>query len=45
MSFNIYYSLYIKASINRVFVAISEPDQLNNWWTLKSSGKPELYAI
>ena len=45
MSFNIYHSLYIKAPINRVFDAISEPDHLNNWWTIKSSGKLELHTI
>ena len=31
MSFNIYHSLYIKAPINSVFDAISEPNHLNNW--------------
>lgn len=45
MSFNIYHNLYINAPINMVFDAVSEPDQLNNWWTLKSSGTPKLNAV
>ena len=45
MSFNIYHSLYIKAPVNMVFDAISEPEHLNNWWTLTSSGKPKLDAV
>ena len=27
-----------------MFDAVSLPEHLNNWWTLKSSGKPELNA-
>ena len=44
MSFNIYHNLLIKASIIEVFDAVSIPEHLNNWWTLKSSGKPEMGA-
>ncbi|MFH4966064.1 SRPBCC domain-containing protein [Gaetbulibacter sp. M235] len=42
MSFDIFHNLIIKAPINKVFDAVSLPQHLNNWWTLKSSGKPEL---
>lgn len=27
---------------NNVFNALTQPKHLNNWWTLKSTGKPEL---
>ncbi|NNC51017.1 MAG: SRPBCC domain-containing protein [Flaviramulus sp.] len=42
MGFNIYHNLLIKVAPKKVFDAISLPEHLNNWWTLKSSGKPEL---
>ncbi|ULC60535.1 SRPBCC domain-containing protein [Flaviramulus sp. BrNp1-15] len=42
MSYNIYHNLLIKASSKEVFDAVSQPEHLDNWWTLKSSGKPEL---
>ncbi len=42
MSFNIYHNLHIKASPKEVFDAVSLPKHLDNWWTLKSSGVPEL---
>ena len=42
MSYNIHHNLIINSSSKEVFNAISQPDHLNNWWTLKSSGKPEL---
>jgi len=44
MSYNIYHNLIIKTSLKEVFDAVSQPEHLNNWWTLKSSGKPELNA-
>jgi len=44
MSFNIYHNLVINASLKEVFDAVSLPQHLNNWWTLKSSGKPELHS-
>ena len=44
MSYNIYHNLLIKASPKQVFDAVSQPEHLNNWWSLKSSGKPELYS-
>lgn len=42
MSYNIYHNLLIKASPKEVFDAVSQPKHLDNWWTLKSSGKPVL---
>jgi len=44
MSFNIYHNLTINASPKDVFDAVSLPQHLDNWWTLKSSGKPELHS-
>lgn len=41
-SFSIYHNFFIKASAEKVFDAITIPKHLNNWWPLKSSGKPEL---
>ncbi|MDO5981642.1 SRPBCC family protein [Flavivirga spongiicola] len=42
MSYNIYHNLLIKSSSKNVFDAVSKPEHLNNWWTLKSSGTPKL---
>lgn len=44
MGFSIFHNLHIKASQNEVFDAVSQPKHLDNWWTLKSSGIPELHA-
>lgn len=44
MGYSIYHNLLIKAPKQQVFDAISQPEHLNNWWTLKSSGKPEIDA-
>lgn len=44
MSYSIFHNLTIKASSKEVFDAVSLPEHLNNWWTLKSSGKPELHS-
>ena len=44
MSYNIYHNLTINTSPKEVFDAVSLPQHLDNWWTLKSSGKPELQA-
>ena len=41
MGHNIYHNLLIKVSPKEVFDAVSQPQHLDNWWTLKSSGKPE----
>ena len=42
--FNIYHDLVIKAPIEDVFNGISQPKHLDNWWTSKCSGAPELNA-
>ncbi|WP_299549911.1 SRPBCC domain-containing protein [Seonamhaeicola sp.] len=42
MSFTIYHNLVINVPSEQVFDAVSKPEHLNNWWTLKSSGKAEL---
>lgn len=44
MSYNIHHNLIIKASPKEVFNAVSYPEHLDNWWTLKSSGTPKLHA-
>jgi uncharacterized protein YndB with AHSA1/START domain len=44
MSNNIYHNFLIKASTKEVYDAVSLPEHLDNWWTLKSSGQPELNA-
>lgn len=43
--FAIYHSFVIKASAPEIFDAISQPEHLNNWWPLQSSGIPELGAL
>lgn len=42
MENRILFDLHINASIQDVFDAFSLPEHLDNWWTLKSSGRPEL---
>ena len=42
MSYSVFHNLFIKASPKTVFEAVSIPMHLDNWWTLKSSGKPEI---
>lgn len=44
MSFNIFHNLFIKASQQTVFEGVSQPIHLNNWWSLNSSGIPQLDA-
>lgn len=44
MNHAIFHNLQIEASTKKVFNAVSQPKHLDNWWTLKSSGKPELHA-
>lgn len=41
----IFHDLFIKASSDKVFEAISMPDYLENWWPLRCSGEPTLNAI
>lgn len=42
--YTIYHDLYIRASLSEVFDAISLPAHINNWWTQKCTGEPELGA-
>ena len=42
MSYTIYHNLQINASPKVVFDAVSQPEHLDNWWSLKSSGIPQL---
>lgn len=44
MAHNIYHNLVIKASKEAIFDAFTQPEHLNNWWTLSSSGEPKLEA-
>ncbi|HZW63204.1 MAG TPA: SRPBCC domain-containing protein [Flavobacteriaceae bacterium] len=41
-SFAIYHNLFIKAPKHKVFEAVSLPEHLNLWWTLKASGEPRV---
>jgi len=41
-NFGIYHDLVIEAPLEKVFRAVSEPEQLVNWWPLECTGKPEL---
>lgn len=38
--FDIYHDLVISASVANVFEAVSQPEQLVNWWPLKCTGTP-----
>lgn len=42
--FNIYHHLHIEKSPDAVFDALTQPEHLNNWWPLKSTGKPKIGA-
>jgi len=42
MNFTIKHGLIIKASPSKVYDAVTNPDHLNNWWTLKCTGKPTI---
>ena len=44
MHHSIYFDFYIEASVQQVFEAFCLPEHLDNWWTLKSSGEPEIGA-
>ncbi len=41
----IYHDFTINVPKERVFKAISLPNELNNWWTKRCSGTPELDAV
>lgn len=38
----IYHDFTINVSKEKVFETVSNPEELNNWWTLRCSGKPSL---
>lgn len=42
---SIYHDVFIESSAEKIFDAVSQPRHLNNWWTLKCSGKPELGTV
>ena len=42
---DILHSFPVNAPLNKVFDAVSTPDGLNQWWTLRSAGQPELGAV
>jgi uncharacterized protein YndB with AHSA1/START domain len=39
--FDIHHDVFINSTKKKIFDAISLPEHLNNWWTLKCSGRPE----
>ncbi len=39
---DIFHQFPIKASAEKVFEAVSTPQDLDNWWTKTSKGKPQL---
>jgi uncharacterized protein YndB with AHSA1/START domain len=41
MTYSIYHDLTIKAPIQNIFQAITEPEHLINWWPLKCEGIPK----
>lgn len=45
MGYSIYHNLDIKADKTKVYEAISDPNQLVNWWPLKCSGIPKEEAV
>lgn len=40
--FDIHHNFVVKAASNRVFEALTTPQGLDSWWTLQSSGVPEI---
>jgi len=42
MSHTIYHDFTITSTLEKVFSAISEPNQLIHWWPQKCTGSPEL---
>lgn len=42
MSYHIFHDLQINKSCEEVFEAISQPEELINWWPKRCSGTPEL---
>lgn len=44
MGFTIYHDLVVKTNKPNVFNAVSNPVELEKWWPLKCSGRPEVAA-
>ena len=44
MGYDIFHNIIINSTKKKVFDAVSLPKHLNNWWTLKCYGKPEIDA-
>lgn len=44
MGYSIFHNLIINGTPQEIFNAVSQPKHLNNWWTLKCTGKPEMDA-
>ncbi|RAI95073.1 SRPBCC family protein [Algoriphagus yeomjeoni] len=44
-SFSIFHTLTIKASVDKVFDAVSDPKHLVNWWPQRCTGSPKLGSI
>ena len=42
---DIFHNLFIHAPIEEVYHSISDPEELDQWWTKRSSGKPEHGAV
>lgn len=42
--YNIYHHLRMEVKPNVVYDAVTMPEHLNNWWPLRSSGKPKAGA-
>ena len=40
--FNIFHNLFINASISNVFMAVSNPKEIEKWWALRCEGTPKL---
>ena len=45
MSYTIYHNLMIKKDVESVFKAVTDPEQLINWWPLKCTGKPKINEV
>lgn len=41
----IYHDFWINKPIDKVFETVSFPNEINNWWTKRCSGKCELGAV
>ncbi len=44
MNHTIHHDVFIRASKENIFQALSDPKMLSDWWTLKCSGSPRIGA-